>query len=72
MNNSRLLGVVLLVAGAILLVMGLNASDSVADRFSKFFTGHFTDATVWFIVGGAVAGIVGLSLLTFGRHVPVN
>ncbi len=72
MNNSRILGVVLLVGGAILFVMGMNASDSVADRFSKFFTGHFTDATVWYMVGGGVSGIVGLSLLASGGRAAVN
>lgn len=72
MNNSRLLGLVLLVAGAILLVLGLNASDSVADRFSRFFTGHFTDATVWYIVGGVVSAVAGLSLLAFGGRAAVT
>ena len=66
MNPQRMLGIVLLVAGVILLVVGLNTSHSVADRWSNFFTGHFTDATVWYIVGGAASGVVGLMLVMFG------
>ena len=68
MNPQRIGGIVLLVAGVILLVIGMNASHSVADRWSNFFTGHFTDSTVWYIVGGAVSGVVGLMLVMFGGH----
>ena len=38
------------VGGLILFIIGMNASDSAADRWSDFFTGHFTDNTVWYLV----------------------
>jgi hypothetical protein len=66
MNMQRTLGLVLLVAGVILLVAGMNASDSLADRWSRFFTGHYTDATVWYVVGGGAAVVAGLMMATFG------
>jgi hypothetical protein len=66
MNPQRIGGLVLLVAGVILLIVGMNASHSVADRWSNFFTGHFTDATVWYIVGGAVSAVVGAVLVLLG------
>ena len=66
MNVQRVFGIVLLVVGAILLIVGMNASDSVADRWSNFFTGHFTDATVWYIIGGVASAIGGLMLIMFG------
>ena len=66
MNIQRVLGILLLVVGVILFVVGMNASDSVADRLSNFFTGHFTDTTVWYIIGGVVSAIGGLMLLMFG------
>lgn len=66
MNPQRMMGIVLLVAGVILLIIGMNASHSAADRWSNFFTGHFTDSTVWYIVGGAASGVVGLMLVMFG------
>jgi len=59
MTTQRILGSARIAVGAILLVIGLNASDSVADRLSNFFTGHFTDATTWYLVGGVTALIVG-------------
>lgn len=66
MNPQRILGTLMLVGGVILLVVGMNASNSVADRWSNFFTGHFTDATVWYIVGGIASAVVGLMLVGFG------
>ena len=68
MNFQQLMGIGLLVVGVALFVVGINASDSVADRWSNLFTGHFTDATVWYIVGGITAAVVGLGLLVFGRR----
>lgn len=62
MNPQRMIGIVLVVVGVVLFIMGLNASDSVADRFSKFFTGHFTDTTVWYLVGGVISTVAGLSM----------
>ena len=67
MSPQRSLGTVLLVAGVALLITGMNASNSVADRWSNFFTGHFTDNTTWYIVGGIVAGIAGLSMVLIGQ-----
>jgi len=69
MNSTRITGIVLLVAGAALFIVGMNASHSAADRWSDFFTGHFTDATVWYIVGGIALAAVGALLLLFmGRR----
>jgi hypothetical protein len=66
MSIQRVAGIVLLAVGVILFVVGMNASDSVADRWSNFFTGHFTDATVWYIIGGVASAIGGLMLVLFG------
>ena len=68
MSSQRIIGAVLLIAGVILLISGMNASGSVADRFSNFFTGHFTDNTSWFILGGIVVGLAGLSMVLFGSR----
>ena len=68
MNIQRIGGIAFLATGVILFTIGLNASNSVADRWSNFFTGHFTDATMWFIVAGIVAAIAGLALVLSGRR----
>jgi len=60
-------GVGIIVVGVILLVAGLNASDSLSDRMSRFFTGTSTDKTIWLLIGGAFAVIAGASM-TFIRR----
>ncbi len=66
MSSQRILGVVFLVVGIVLLVLGVNASHSVADQVSNTFTGRFTQATAWYIVGGGAAALLGLLLVLFG------
>ena len=68
MPPPRILGAVLLVVGVTLLVLGMNASHSVADQVSNTFTGRFTDKTTWFIVGGIAAGLLGLLMILFGSR----
>ena len=68
MNSQRVFGFVILAVGIILLVVGMNSSHSIADQVSNTFTGRFTQATTWYIVGGIAALIGGgAMLLTGGR-----
>lgn len=57
---NRSVSLVLLVGGIVLLIYGFAASDSAGSAVSRLFTGAPTDATVWLLVGGAVAAVVGL------------
>jgi len=66
--RSSLLGLALLVVGVILLVYGINQSESVVSDVKEVFTGSPTDKSVWFIVGGAAAGVAGLAMLLLGRR----
>jgi hypothetical protein len=66
MSSQRIFGIVALVVGVALLVVGMNSSHSVADQVSNTFTGRFTQATTWYIIGGIGAGIVGLLMLVTG------
>jgi hypothetical protein len=52
----------LLIAGALLLVFGFLAADSVASSFSNLFTGEPTDRAVYLLIGGALALGVGLAM----------
>src|SRR4051812_30026686 len=54
------LALIVLVVGIALLLYGLGSADSIKDSFSRLFTGHPTDRTMWFIVGGSVLTIAGL------------
>jgi len=55
------MSVALLVIGAILLVLGLNAYHSASSNVSRFFTGAPTDKALWLLIGGVVVGIAGFS-----------
>lgn len=56
---GKFIGLALVVVGVVLLVMGLKEADSIASHFKEFFTGSVTDRSVWLILGGAAAIIVG-------------
>ncbi len=65
---NRIVFIVLLVAGVIMLVFGIRASDSISSDFSRLFTGNPTDKAVWLMIGGAVASIVGIAGLAHGAR----
>lgn len=67
MPSKQLLGLILLVVGAILLFFGWQSTQSVGDQLTEAMTGRFTDETMWFLIGGAVALIAGL-YYTVGRR----
>jgi hypothetical protein len=58
------IGIALLVVGIVLIVYGLQASDSVSSGVSRLFTGAPTNRTVAFLLGGAASSVIGL-VLTF-------
>lgn len=68
MSQQRIFGVVMLVVGVALLVVGINASHSVADQVTNTFTGRFTDHTTWYIVGGGAAALFGLLMVVTGAR----
>jgi LPXTG-motif cell wall-anchored protein len=63
-----MIGIALLVVGVVLIVFGMNASASLGSRLSEFLTGAPSDRTIWLLVVGVVAAIVGLGLLLVGRR----
>lgn len=56
---NKMLSIAFLAVGIVLIVYGVNASNSVGSGFSRFFTGSPTDKTVWFLIGGIVAAAIG-------------
>jgi Protein of unknown function (DUF3185) len=66
MNPPRIIGLILLIVGVGLLVVGMNASHSISDQVSNTFTGRFTQATTWYIVGGIACGLVGIVAMIGG------
>lgn len=68
MHWTRILGIALLVGGIIVFVLGWTATESASEELHQTLTGRFTEATTWYLVGGAVAAIAGLFLAAFGAR----
>ncbi|MEO7597340.1 MAG: DUF3185 family protein [Opitutus sp.] len=56
---NKLLSLALLVAGIILIVYGISASNSIGSDFSRLFTGSPTNKSVWLLIGGVVLAALG-------------
>ncbi len=63
----KAISIAVLAGGIILLILGINAYNSSSSDISRFFTGAATDKSVWMLVGGAVATVLGLVGLLRGR-----
>ncbi|HKS16462.1 MAG TPA: DUF3185 family protein [Planctomycetota bacterium] len=63
-------GVAVVLLGIFLVIAGLDASDSLASRFSRFFTGSPTDRTIWLLIGGVVAVVIGVAMMSRYRTPP--
>ena len=57
---NRIFSLALLIGGIVLMIIGINASNSFSSDVSRFFTGSPTDKAVWMLIGGIVAAVIGL------------
>ena len=62
---KTIISLVLLAGGIVLIVFGINASESLGSDISRFFNGAPTDKAIWMLIGGSVATVAGLSGVTF-------
>ncbi len=63
---NKILSLVLLVAGIVLIIFGVNASNSIGSDFSRLFTGSPTDKSIWLLIGGVVVALAGAGGLMRG------
>ena len=66
MTAARMFGILLLAAGVVLVIMGLQASDAFGEQVREELTGEYTQETQWKLYGGIAALIVGAGLTLFG------
>lgn len=66
---NKLVSIAFLVGGIVFIIYGLNAADSFGSDVSRAFTGNPTDRSIWFLVGGLVAAILGVSGLLRGSKI---
>ncbi len=58
---NKIIPLALFLGGILLVAYGINASNSASSSVSRAFTGNPTDKTIWLLVGGGVAALVGLA-----------
>ena len=64
---NKAISLALLVVGVVLIVLGINATNSFQSDVSRFFTGNPTDKAVWTLIGGIAAAVIGLVGLMSSR-----
>ena len=63
MNIPKLAGIGLLVLGLVLLYFGFNATESPMEEIGEAVTGKYSDDTMMYLIGGAIAAAAGLFLV---------
>jgi hypothetical protein len=63
---NKILSLALLAGGVALIIYGINASHSLGSDFSRLFTGSPTDKSIWLLIVGGVAALVGAGGLMRG------
>jgi divalent metal cation (Fe/Co/Zn/Cd) transporter len=59
---NKIVSLALLVGGIVLIIVGINATNSFSSDVSRFFTGSPTNKAVWMLIGGLVAAVLGLTM----------
>ncbi len=63
---DKTISLAILAGGILLVIFGINASNSVSSDISRVFTDAPTDKAIWMLVGGVVVTILGLAGLLRG------
>lgn len=64
MSQNKIIGIVLLVAGAIALFFGINSTNAPMEEMSEALTGQYSDRTMIYLIGGAASAIAGFFMLS--------
>jgi len=63
MNIFRMIGMAAFAAGILFFIFGVRATHKVNEEVVEKITGHYTDTTTWYIVGGVVLIVIGVGLI---------
>lgn len=67
MNKMKIIGIALLVLGAILLYFGYNAATAPMEEIGEALTGRYSDETMVYLIAGGISAVLGLVMLIRGR-----
>ena len=65
---DKTISLAILAGGILLLIFGVNTSNSVSSDISRVFTDAPTDKAIWMLVGGIVVSVIGLAGLVRGSR----
>lgn len=65
---DKTISLAILAGGILLVIFGINASNSVSSDISRVFTDAPTNKAIWMLVGGVVMTIIGLVGLLRGSR----
>ena len=63
---NKIFSLALLAGGLVLMIIGIDATNSFSSDVSQFFTGSPTDKAIWMLIGGIAATVVGLTMTMRG------
>ena len=66
MGTKQIVGIVLVVLGVVLLYFGWQATDAPLEQAREGLTGEYSERTMQYLIGGAVATVAGIALYFFG------
>ena len=67
MNIGRVIGLAALIVGLALVGLAYHFSEAPVDQISNTLTGHYTDNTMWYLMGGIIVAASGAALTVFGK-----
>ena len=65
---NKLISLIVLAVGVVLIIYGVNASNSIGSGFSRLFSGAPTDKTIWLLIGGVILSLIGVGGLFRGSR----
>ena len=57
---NKIISIVLLIGGVMLMIFGIQATNSFSSDVSRFFTGSPTDKAIWMLIAGVIVAFIGL------------
>lgn len=57
---NRIISVAILAVGILLVVLGINATNSFSSDWSNFWTGSPTNKAIWMLIIGIVLMVIGI------------
>ena len=65
---NKPISLTLCFGGFMLIVYGVSASDSIGSDLVRFLTGSPAETTMWLLIGGVIAEVIGASGLLRGSQ----